>query len=154
MNKQEAKRYAHKLVADAAMSIVRQGVLPHSADAPKVIRALGHIQETHARLGPRTGDKAPRQPEYKGEKFSFDAPLKASGETCSACGQQKPICCDVGDKIENRQKFCADCCPEKNAPDHRDSGEQICRCNDRFPAPDGTACKFRPNAGERPSITA
>ena len=75
MNKQEATRYAHKIVADTVRRVIIEiAASDRSPDAPHIIRALGHIQESHARTGPRADDRPPRQPEYTGEKFSFDQP--------------------------------------------------------------------------------
>lgn len=68
MNKQEATRYAHKLAADA-ISDIEVAAGPHRA---KILKALANMAETHARFGPRTGDKPPAQPEYKGEVLPWD----------------------------------------------------------------------------------
>lgn len=68
MNRQEAKRYAHKLAGDAIMSIQ----VPKGPDRDNIVRALGHMAETHRRNGPRTGDRAPRATVYTGEKLTFD----------------------------------------------------------------------------------
>jgi len=74
MNKQEAKRYAHKIVADTiSTQAYREIEGVNLVDRAKIAKALDHIRETHERTGPRTGDKAPRGFEYTGEKFDFDA---------------------------------------------------------------------------------
>jgi hypothetical protein len=87
MNLHEAKRYAHKLIAEVIENMPLEKM--HGDDAGKVMRALNHIRETHARMGPRTGDKPPRKPEYKGEKLSFDEPSDP-GEHICRCNDRLP----------------------------------------------------------------
>jgi hypothetical protein len=72
MNKQEARRYAHKLAADAITEHIT--AMPGSPDAPKILRALSEIVESHIRFGPRTSDRKPReapQKIYTGEALPF-----------------------------------------------------------------------------------
>ena len=72
MNTAEAKRYAHKLASDAL--IVAHDAVPNGPDAAAIKRALILMAETHSRFGPRTTDREPRKPEYKGEPLQFDPP--------------------------------------------------------------------------------
>lgn len=72
MNKQEAKRYAHKLVANAIGNELHDQLgFKLSPDAPKILAALSAMQETHTRFGPRTGDRPPREKENRGEPLPF-----------------------------------------------------------------------------------
>ncbi len=64
MNGQEAKRYAHFLVADALARTNFNATVPaRSPDWPRVASALEQIGEQHRRFGPKFADRKPRDPD-------------------------------------------------------------------------------------------
>jgi hypothetical protein len=86
LNHHEATRFAHRLIGEwlrheiDGLKIDRVGQ-PDSwaagADADKIIGVLAHWAELHARRGPITTDRAPRVPQYKGERLPLDGPEDA-----------------------------------------------------------------------------
>lgn len=80
MTKSEAKRFAHRLVADMVDDYVthilqRPPELVQSPDWPRIEDALHLIQEQHARYGPKILDKEPRPPRYLGEPLPYDGTI-------------------------------------------------------------------------------
>lgn len=77
MNKNETRRYAHKLAADAVESFVWDSTSP---DAPRIISALHGIIEQHRRFGPKSSDRPPRPAPVK-----YTTPLLDTIETEAPC---------------------------------------------------------------------
>lgn len=137
MTKAEAKRHAHKLIADVINNMTRptQHTM-HVNDAVKVNAALDEMRETHQRFGPRTTDKPPRPPIYKGEKLAFDPPPLSAADR-DTMDVEGPHAFTPAERIE---------CGIPEPADDEDPGDAMCRCNGRLPhapgavGPNNEAC--------------
>lgn len=66
MNKSETKRFTHKIAADTlttARDALSATPLRQSFDWDSIFEALTEIIEQHKRFGPKSSDRAPREPE-------------------------------------------------------------------------------------------
>jgi hypothetical protein len=75
MNRQEARRYAHKLAADGldyTLASLSLGGYEHTSDGLEIVQALRALTEQHRRYGPKTTDRPPRL-RVRAETPLFDA---------------------------------------------------------------------------------
>lgn len=58
MTRDEARRYAHRLAAEAIQRLTTQG---YGVDGPPIMSALAALAEQHLRYGPKSTDRPPNQ---------------------------------------------------------------------------------------------